>query len=231
MRLLLVASHRREFDGMVAHAEETRPASYPVEWSRSGWLSGNEVVMASNGVGAKRAGAAVDAIAAKFRPEAVISTGFCGALDLAFNVGDVVVGTSVAGAEMEYPAWPVTGAAPFHTGVIRSVDHVVQTAEEKTRLSLKGACAVDMEAAGVAARANALDLSFCCVKTVTDLADETLANDFNRALRPDGHFDTIVILRGTLRRPTARLPELIRLRKRCALAARTLGDFFADCRF
>jgi hypothetical protein len=34
-----------------------------------------------------------------------------------------------------------------------------------------------------------------------------------------------------LRHPSARLPELIRLRKRCNRAAQALGEFFADSRF
>ena len=69
------------------------------------------------------------------------------------------------------------------------------------------------------------------VRVVTDLAGETMANDFNAALRSDGHFDTMVILRRALRNPWARLPELFRLRSRCRRAADSLGDFIADCRF
>ena len=80
-------------------------------------------------------------------------------------------------------------------------------------------------------RAQALGLPFFCVRAVTDLADETFANDFNAALREDGHFDTMQILRSAMLRPVARLPELVRLRKRCGIAARTLGEFLADCRF
>ena len=88
-----------------------------------------------------------------------------------------------------------------------------------------------MEAGGVAARALELELPFYCVRAVTDLADESLVNDFNRALRPDGHFDTMSILLGALRNPAICLPELLRLRTRSIQAARALGDFFADCRF
>jgi adenosylhomocysteine nucleosidase len=124
----------------------------------------------------------------------------------------------------------VQGAA-VHKGVVCSVDHVVQTAEEKAGLAASGASAVEMEAAGVAERAAAHRLPFCCVKAVTDLGNETLANDFNRALREDGHFDTIVLLRGTLRQPLVRIRELLRLRERCVRAANMLGDFFADLRF
>jgi hypothetical protein len=88
-----------------------------------------------------------------------------------------------------------------------------------------------MEAAGVAQRAQALGMPFFCIKTVTDLAGETMANDFNAVLRSDGRFDTIKLLASGLRHPRVRLPELFRLRRRCLLAARSLGDFIADCRF
>jgi len=111
------------------------------------------------------------------------------------------------------------------------MDHVVGTAAEKRTLRASGAIAVEMEAAGVARRAQALELPFYCVKAVTDLAVETMANDFNAALRPDGHFDTIGIFKGTLRHPIIRIPELIRLRNRCVRAAQVLGEFIADCRF
>ncbi len=88
-----------------------------------------------------------------------------------------------------------------------------------------------MEAAAVAERALARGIPFYCVKAVSDLADETLANDLNAAMRPDGHFDTIKVLGSTLRHPLVRVPELLRLRRRSARAAICLGDFFADCRF
>jgi hypothetical protein len=64
-----------------------------------------------------------------------------------------------------------------------------------------------------------------------DLAGEDMANNFNEALREDGHFATISILNGTLLKPWVRLPELVRLRNRCVRASRVLGDFIADCRF
>jgi NADPH:quinone reductase-like Zn-dependent oxidoreductase len=90
---------------------------------------------------------------------------------------------------------------------------------------------VEMEAGGVAERAVARGVPFYCVRVVTDMAGEDMANNFNGALRPDGHFATINILQGALRHPLVRLPELLRLRNRCVRAARVLGDFIADCRF
>jgi nucleoside phosphorylase len=112
-----------------------------------------------------------------------------------------------------------------------SIDHVAQTASEKAQLYATGADVVEMEAGGVARAAALRGLSFYCIRAVTDVGGEDMANDFNRALRGDGHFATINILRGTLRDPFVRIPELIRLRQRCIRAARVLGEFIADCRF
>ena len=89
-----------------------------------------------------------------------------------------------------------------------------------------GASAVEMEAGGVAERARARGVPFYCVRVVTDLADEDMANNFNQALRPDGHFATMSILRGALRNPLVRLPELLRLRNRCVRAAGSTGRFY-----
>ena len=229
MRLLLIASAPMEF--RFGGACFSLPSALPVDWSRTIRLGSHDVLAVANGAGAMRAASAVDAAAAVFHPDAVISTGFCGALDPDLRVADVVVATAVVSADRRYNALPVSTAAAYHSGVVCSIDRVAQTAEEKRRLRAGGAMAVEMEAAGVAARAQALGLPFHCIRVVTDLAGETMANDFNAALRSDGHFDTMVILRATLRRPLARLPELCRLRQRSVRAARVLGEFFANCRF
>ncbi|MGA2269644.1 MAG: hypothetical protein ABSH44_14350 [Bryobacteraceae bacterium] len=231
MKLLLVASDPMEFAGVLARAERAQQARLPVDWARAVRLGDHDLLAVANGAGARRAAAAVDVAGGMFQPDSVISTGFCGALDPQLGVADVVVATGVAGANGHYLALPVAGPAAHHRGVVCSIDHVAQSAGEKRLLRASGAIAVEMEAAGVAARAQARGWPFYCVRAVTDLADETLANDFNAALRSDGHFGTMLILRGTLRHPLARLPELCRLRQRCVRAARALGDFFADCRF
>src|SRR5262249_20023452 len=141
---------------------------------------------------------------------------------------DIVVGSDILTNDSRYKAEILSHDT---TGPICSVDYVAQTAAQKTKLFEVGGIAVEMEAAGVAERAQALQLPFYCVRSVTDLAGENMANDFNAALRPDGHFATMAILRSSFRHPAARLPELLRLRRRCARAAESLGEFFADRRF
>jgi adenosylhomocysteine nucleosidase len=191
----------------------------------------DEVCLAENGAGAHHAAAAVDKALAGFRPDAIVSMGFCGALDPSLEIGDIVVGTTIFGADRAFPAEPPMTESPHRSGPICSIDHVAGTAEEKRNLHATGAIAVEMEAAGVAQRAQKLGVPFFCVKSVTDLANENMANDFNAVLRSDGRFDTMNILASSLRHPWVRLPELIRLRRRCGLAARSLGEFIADCRF
>jgi len=230
MRILLVASDRMEFQGILAHLETGRRISIGADWARTGQSGGHEVLLVANGVGAHRAAAGVDAAWTVFAADRVISIGFCGALDPALQVGDVVISTCVAAKDRNYPVLPIAGKAAA-SGVICSIDRIARTAAEKRELSAQGFVAVEMEAAGVAQRAAFLGLAFSCVKAVTDLAGEDMANDFNRALRSDGHFATMRIFRDALRHPAARIPELIQLRQHCVRAARTLGDFFADCRF
>jgi adenosylhomocysteine nucleosidase len=231
MRLLIVAADAMEFPGILEHASGVRRHGIAVDWSRRAKIGDYEVVLAANGAGAKRASAAVDAALEGFDADAVVSTGFCGALDPGLQIADIVVGSEVVAGERRFSALNPPSARAHHTGVVCSIDHVAQTAEEKRALRSRGGTAVEMEAGGVAERAAAAGKAFYCIRVVTDLAGEDMANDFNQALRPDGHFATMSILSRTFRDPMVRVPELIRLRNRCVRAARVLGEFIADCRF
>jgi adenosylhomocysteine nucleosidase len=231
MRLLFVASNAMEFRGLSTCTEALQKSRVRVDWARAGRLNGHEVLLLANGAGWRQAAAAVDAGCETFRPDAVVNTGFCGALDPQLGIADALVANCVSAPGRRFSALPLRGGTASRVGMVCSIDHVARTAEEKRILRAQGASAVEMEAAGVAARAEALGLPFYCVRAVTDLAGEDMANDFNKALRPDGHFGTMRIFSHALRHPVARLPELIRLRHHCERAARTLGEFFAVCRF
>ena len=230
MKLLLVASDRMEFSGLVDRCQGLRPAALRVDWSRTGRMGEYDVLLVANGVGGARAAAAV-AAAENFAADGLVSLGYCGGLAPELGVADIVVADAVT-TELRRLAVRPLEQAPGHTaGVVASVDTVAQSAEAKRALRATGAVGVEMEAAGVGRRAEALGRPFYCIKAVTDLWDESMGIDFNSALRPDGHFDTIKILTSSLRHPMVRLPELFQLRKRCLRASRVLGDFVADCRF
>src|SRR5215475_12495671 len=91
MRILFVASDRMEFKGMLRHATDVLSTSVPVDWARTAKLNGNDVMLVANGIGPKRAGAATAAGIEAFAPDAVVSTGFCGALATWLQVADVIV--------------------------------------------------------------------------------------------------------------------------------------------
>jgi len=231
MKLLVVAAEARELRGILGHAQHPRAARAAADWGCQALLGAHELLLVANGAGAARAAAAVKGAAQAFRPEGIVSTGFCGALEDKLELSSVVVATEILGARGRFRTWNVSSESPHHLGVVSTIDHIAQTAAEKSVLRQSGASAVDMEAAAVAECAAGLRLPFFCIKVVTDLAGEDLANDLNAALRADGHFDTIGVLGSILGRPWARLPELVRLWSRSIRAARALGNFFADCRF
>lgn len=231
MKILFVAADRMEFPGILRQCTKMRDAGLRVDWSRQGWLDRIEVLLVANGVGHARAAAAAKAGIADFRPDAVVSTGFCGALSPLLRVADIVVADRVLSSIGLYAAKRPEGPETGHLGAVQSVSYVAQTAAQKRQLGGGGAVAVEMEAAAVAAESFHAALPFFCIRAVTDLAGETMANDFNNALRPDGHFATMKILREAFLDPVNRLPELLRLKLRCILAARALGDFFANNRF
>jgi adenosylhomocysteine nucleosidase len=225
--LLFIAADPRECSALLTHWQDSRPLQLPVNWARAGHWKGREVLAIANGAGAGRAFAAV--LVAP-RPSAICNIGFCGALDASLRIGDIVVATEVRNGDQSYPAHLPTANLPT-TGAVASIDHVAQTAAEKSNLRATGASIVEMEAAGVARASEDLGLPFYCIRAVSDLATEDFANDFNAALGPDGQFSVLRLVAGAMASPKKRFSELMRLKQRTALASQKLGDFLANCSF
>ena len=226
-----MGAEAREFSGVLKFCREVSPLGWPVYWSRGALMNGREVLMAANGAGAARAAAAVEAAHTAGRVDLICSMGFCGALEDDMQVGDIFVAERVQADGVEYAAAQPATERPHHTGMLASIQHVAQTADEKASLRRRGASAVEMEAAGAAAAARGLGLPFYCIRSVTDLARESFGLDLNSALRSNGKFATMQLIAASCRRPLTLLPELLRLGRRSYTAARTLGEFLADCRF
>jgi adenosylhomocysteine nucleosidase len=225
--LLFIAADPRECAGLVTHWQDTRSLELPVNWARAGRSNNRDVLAIANGAGAERTFAAV--LVAP-RPSAVCNIGFCGALDPALRIGDIVVATEVRNGDRSWAATLPATTIPA-AGPVASIDHVVETAAEKSNLRATGASIVEMEAAGAARASEDLGLPFYCIRAVSDLATEDFANDFNAALGPDGQFSVLRLVAGALASPQNRFPELMRLKQRTALASKKLGDFLANCTF
>jgi hypothetical protein len=210
--ILFIAAEPMEFSGAMRFWSAVEPVGLPVHWARRAGWKGKRILAIANGAGPKRSAAACGAASYK----QLINLGYCGALDPKLKIGDIVVSESHL---------PVHSSLPHFTGRMASIDHIAQTAEEKRHLHSSGRIAVEMESAGLG------DVPFYCIKSVSDLADESFANDLNSCLRVDGRMDIPKLLAKACLRPVARFSELIRLQKRAKLASKALGEFLESCEF
>jgi adenosylhomocysteine nucleosidase len=231
---VFVAAESREFCGIVRRLEDVQKLEWSVDFARSGKSNGRRWVLLANGPGPRLAAEAVGVIRRRgIELDALISTGFCGALDPDLAIGDIVAGSRVLDPDgrREFPACLPETTRNHVTGAVISVDRVATTPAEKLKLRTAGGVAVEMEAAGVAAWASELGVPLFCVRAVSDTAGQGFGIDFNATRDAEGRFGRGRIVREALRRPFSRVPELLRLRKSCQLAAEALGEFLADCRF
>src|SRR5688572_16300948 len=119
--VLVVAAEPRElanFPGMVGQRLD-----WPLDYAArlGGWI------LVANGAGPVRAAEAVEVALARIHVRAVVSTGYCGALDASLQVADLVVATRVNGHEA---CLPVSDRRRT-VGAVISTDRVVQTIGEK----------------------------------------------------------------------------------------------------
>jgi len=183
--------------------------------------TGDAVRMTAFGPGFRAAARGAEAILAAGPVDLLLSTGTCGALDPALQLGDIVVDSR--------HHQPQTSAA-YRRGLIVSQDRVASTAAEKQTLAGQGV-AVEMESAAVRDAAGRHHVKFACIKCVSDAAGETLPLDFNHYRAADGGFRKGRIVAAMLARPLSRIPAILALQRQSRRAAQTLGGFLADCRF
>jgi adenosylhomocysteine nucleosidase len=215
---LMVAAEAREFEGILKRADDIRALpwqgaafSREAAWKNSRWF------LIANGPGPRLVERALEQ---KHHVDRILSIGFCGALDPALRIGDIVISGEV----------PTVLGASFVQGDVLSVDRVAFTAREKCDLRrATGAAVVEMESAAVAQKAREWDVPFGCVRVVSDIAGEDLPLDFNRYRDADGRFERTRIALAALGRPFTALPGLIRLDRHCRMAAERLGEFLANC--
>jgi nucleoside phosphorylase len=226
--LAFIAAEPREFAGFLPHVKNISTPQLPVHWSRQATWKNRTVLLIANGAGPLQAAKAAGVCGSA---AAIINTGFCGALDSDLKIGDVIVAGKVLSSTQMFDCRSVNTSLSFRQGAICSSARIVATAIEKEELRRSGAIAVEMEAGGIIPYVRDRGLPFYCVRTVSDLADESFANDFNAALGADGRYRMGRLIGSALMQPHTRFPELIRLKQRCDLAAARLGDFLDSCSF
>ncbi len=220
----MVAAEARELAGLARHLSGRRKLGLPLGFSEEGELAGRRWLLAANGAGPNLAAAAVKAFG---RPDRIVSTGYCGALDPALAPSDMVICNRVIDVDKDrrFKTADEFGATCL------SGDRVIQTAREKQLLrETTGASVVEMEAAGVAAEAEALGVPFHCIRVVTDTSNEDMGLDFNACRDADGRFQLGRIAVSALRQPR-HIPELLKLNERARAATARLGDYLGQHAF
>lgn len=226
--VLIVASEAREFRGILRHCSNVQKLDWPVDFACSALSRGRTLFCVANGPGFRCAQRAVEVAGLKGSYSAVFSTGFCGGLDPALRVGDVIEATKV----LDVASGDSYQCDRGSNGVVASMDRIAGTAREKADLHAStGAAVVEMEAAVVARFARTQGAAFYCVRAISDAADHTFEIEMNQFRDAEGRFAKGRIVLEALKRPFTRIPGLMALDRNCKFAEDRLGDFFANCNF
>ena len=238
MAILVVAAESFELQPFAASLENLRKLKWPLDYAFEGVRAGVRMILVANGAGPKLAAKAVDIAfravtvsgLSASKIDAVLSVGLCGALAPNLEVNGIVVGSQVVDPAQNrtFSCAEIVSSLPFVRGIVLSQDRIANTAEEKQQLESHNAVAVEMEAAGVAAKAEKAGLPFACIKVVSDNAAESFPFDLNEMRTIEGRIARGKIGLYVLTHPTL-LPKLLELKRRSGCAARTLGDFLVSC--
>jgi adenosylhomocysteine nucleosidase len=214
---------------------ERRPGEWPgfrvYRWATPAC----EVVAVPSGMGYAHAAASAHMLAWHFSPQTLISFGFAGGLDPELGQGTVVIGEQLVAdeaPELRYhppPAlietWYAAASAeqlPVQRGTIVTVKRAVADPWSKVALARRtGACAVDMETAGVAEAARQAGLPCVAVRAVVDTATESLPTACLDLMRQDGRVEGRSLLRACWQSPGL-LRDLFWLGRHAATARRHL---------
>lgn len=170
------------------------------------------------GVGRERVCAAIERLIGESRPGRVVMIGFAGGLDPTLRIGDAVRVRRLLHEGSE-PIELDDGDAALLT-----VDTLIDSPSAKAELRRRtGADAVDMESYHVAAMLRGHGIPLTVIRAISDTADDAVAPEVARFVRPDGTADVGRTMRHLLTHPH-HLPMLLRLARASDRAARALAD-------
>src|SRR3954452_10791737 len=135
MAILFVAAEADELRPFEKHLINARKLKWPIDYAYEGILEGRRVLLAANGAGPKLAAQAIEVANRAIRAaelsasklEAIVSVGFCGALQPGLKLSEIVVGTEVLDPRdgSKYSCAPMQSSCEHQIGVVASQDRVV----------------------------------------------------------------------------------------------------------
>lgn len=216
---LVLAAITSEIEPLAARLGLTASRENLGEGEEFYFYAGEKAAIAVTGVGAERAERVADAAWQLTKPARVVITGFAGAANPAYQVGDLI-----EPAEIQTPSGSTfrPTAAVDPAGRLITTDHIVSSVAAKARLrQAHGADAVDMESAALAAWCERKGVPWSCVRAISDRADEALPAFVEKLTRPTGEPDVYAAFLYALTRPWT-VPTLVRLGAGASHAAAAL---------
>lgn len=190
--------------------------------AHTGTLNGKQVVVCKSGVGKVYAAMTTQWLIQEFHPSAVLFTGVAGALNLGYEVGDIVLAQDCVQYDMDARGLNFSiGTIPYtdlrffecdeallnqalstetehklHVGRILTGDRFVTHEHISQLLDLKselGGDAVEMEGAAVAQVCTIHQIPFLIIRTISDKANADSPIDFPRFLPVVAHNSFAVV--------------------------------------
>lgn len=149
----------------------------------------DDVVAVVSGIGCKNAEKAARAVVAQYRPPLLISVGLAGALIRSLKAGSVFTPSVAVDAADGAEYRCVADGNHVSGGVLVSSDEIAGVAAKRELVSRFHGLVVDMEAAGIAKVAQQENVSFRCVKAISDEADFAMP-PMARFVAADGTFQS-----------------------------------------
>ncbi len=186
-----------------------------------GEVNGYPIRLVVTGVGMESARTAALWVARQ-KPDRVVSLGFAGGISNRLAAGDLFIPTEVrnlAGKNFPLSSRMHLPAQKISTGVLLTVESIVQTREDKEKLSSFGD-AVDMETFVIAEVMHEGKIPFWSIRAISDAVHETLPLDFSPAIQ-DGEVLVGKAIGLMLKKPL-RIPRVLGLGLRSGKIARQL---------
>jgi adenosylhomocysteine nucleosidase len=201
----------------------------------AGRINERDIIIAETGVGCAKAASATADLLKIFEPKWVVSAGFAGALREDLRRGNVVMPnrvTDVDGNELEVdfkvdPAI-VEATKGLHAGRLVTVDHLIDTPEEKEQLGQQhDAIACDMETFAVAQACKQASVRFVSVRVISDTLSDRLPPELGSLLKQPSLAGRLGAATGAVFKRPASVKDMWKLRSTATKASETLAKFLA----
>lgn len=207
--------------------------------SHCGQLFGHEILIVEAGMGFDNASSAARQLMTGWRPDLVVSTGFCGGIDTALRVGDVVVATglvivtedqlqkvpvTIADASREFVSHQAAEGKRAFGGLFATTSTIMQKKRLAALLPAEASFpVVEMESGAIALLAGENSTPFIGLRTVSDPFDEELGFALDEFCDDRMRVRIPRVLLTIARKPRI-IPQLLRLARNSRVAAASLSQ-------